>query len=94
MLNRTIRLPAQHAEDGCPIEPGKIFIAPPDHHVLIEDGRMRLSRGPKENRHRPAIDPLFRTAAKNWKPYLFIDSEPELADVFLLALGYLNQLGR
>jgi len=66
VLSRASRLPAQHAEDGCPIEPGKIYIAPPDHHVLIEDGKMRLSHGPKENRHRPAIDPLFRTAAENW----------------------------
>jgi two-component system chemotaxis response regulator CheB len=66
LLSRTSRLSAQHAEDGCQILPGKIFVAPPDHHLLIEDGRMRLSHGPKENRHRPAIDPLFRTAAENW----------------------------
>jgi two-component system chemotaxis response regulator CheB len=64
LLGRAGRLPALHAEDGQAIEPGKIYIAPPDFHVLIEDNVMRLSHGPKENRHRPAIDPLFRTAAR------------------------------
>ena len=42
---------------------GKIYIAPPDHHLLLESGRVRLTKGPKENRFRPAIDPLFRSAA-------------------------------
>jgi two-component system, chemotaxis family, protein-glutamate methylesterase/glutaminase len=65
VLSRATQLPVEHAQDGRNIEKGKIFIAPPDHHLLIEDGRMRLSHGPKENRHRPAIDPLFRTAAEN-----------------------------
>lgn len=64
LLTRAGRLPAQHAEDGLRIEKGNIYIAPPDHHILIEKGRMRLSHGPKENRHRPAVDPLFRTAAE------------------------------
>jgi two-component system chemotaxis response regulator CheB len=64
LLARAGPLPAQHAEHGQAIEHGKIYIAPPDYHVLIEDGAMRLSHGPKENRHRPAIDPLFRTAAR------------------------------
>jgi len=68
LLSRAGRLPAQHAEDGQKIEAGRIFIAPPDHHILIEKGRMRLSHGPKENRHRPAIDPLFRTAAEIYGP--------------------------
>jgi two-component system, chemotaxis family, protein-glutamate methylesterase/glutaminase len=66
MLNRASGLSAKHAQDGRRIEPGKIYVAPPDHHVLIERGRMRLSHGPKENRHRPAIDPLFRTAAESY----------------------------
>jgi two-component system chemotaxis response regulator CheB len=43
MLNRASRLSAEHAEDRRRIEPGKIYVAPPDHHVLIERGRMRLS---------------------------------------------------
>jgi two-component system chemotaxis response regulator CheB len=66
MLKRASRLTAEHAEDGKRIEAGKIYVAPPDYHVPIENGRMRLSHGPKENRHRPAIDPLFRTAAESY----------------------------
>jgi two-component system, chemotaxis family, protein-glutamate methylesterase/glutaminase len=50
-------------EDGHPIQPGHLYIAPPDIHLLVEYGRVRLARGPKENRHRPAIDPMFRSAA-------------------------------
>lgn len=56
-------LPASHAVDGEPIVAGRIYVAPPDHHLLVEDTHMRLSRGPKENFTRPAIDPLFRSAA-------------------------------
>jgi two-component system, chemotaxis family, protein-glutamate methylesterase/glutaminase len=66
MLSRASRLSAEHAQDKRRIEAGKIYVAPPDHHILIEQGRMRLSHGPKENRHRPAIDPLFRTAAETY----------------------------
>jgi two-component system chemotaxis response regulator CheB len=58
-------LPARHARDGEPIELGRVYVAPADHHLLVEPaGRVRLSRGPKQNRFRPAIDPLFRTAAR------------------------------
>lgn len=56
-------LPAAHATDGQPLQPGHIFIAPPDHHLLVGDGLLRLYRGPKENHARPAVDPLFRSAA-------------------------------
>jgi two-component system chemotaxis response regulator CheB len=55
-------LPAAHAQEGEPITPGRIYVAPPDHHLMIAPGRVRVSRGPKENRARPAIDPLFRSA--------------------------------
>ena len=63
ILNRAGKLKAKHPNDGEPIELGKIYIAPPDHHLLLESGRIRLTKGPKENRFRPAIDPLFRSAA-------------------------------
>jgi len=56
-------LPATHAQDGETALPGHIYIAPPDHHMLLEENAIRLSRGPKENHTRPAIDPLFRSAA-------------------------------
>ena len=63
ILTRSGPLPAAHPEDGTLILPGKIYVAPPDKHLTIHDGRVRIRRGPRENRHRPAIDPLFRTAA-------------------------------
>jgi two-component system chemotaxis response regulator CheB len=56
-------LPAAHAVDGEPIKPGRIYVARPDHHLLVERGVVRVTRGPKENRFRPAVDPLFRSAA-------------------------------
>jgi two-component system chemotaxis response regulator CheB len=56
-------LPAVHPEDGVPIVPGRIYVAPPDHHLLVKREHIRVVFGPKENRFRPAIDPLFRTAA-------------------------------
>lgn len=64
ILNRAKTLPAHHAEDGEAIVPGQIYIAPPDYHLLVKPGHIHLARGPRENSHRPAIDPLFRTAAR------------------------------
>jgi two-component system, chemotaxis family, protein-glutamate methylesterase/glutaminase len=63
ILNRAGPLRAAHAVDGEPIEPGRIYVAPPNAHLLLEPGRVRLGVGPPENGHRPAIDPLFRSAA-------------------------------
>jgi two-component system chemotaxis response regulator CheB len=45
-----------------------MYIAPPDYHMIVEDGRLRMVQGPRENRHRPAIDPLFRSAAMAYGP--------------------------
>lgn len=56
-------LPATLAEDGEPLECGRLYVAPPDRHLLVQGHRLHLGRGPRENRTRPAIDPLFRTAA-------------------------------
>jgi len=63
VLNRVNTIYAAHAYDNEPIEPNRIYVAPPDHHLLVERGRVRVTRGPKENRFRPAVDPLFRSAA-------------------------------
>ena len=62
-LNKVCGIPAAHAFDGEPIEMNRIYVAPPDHHMLLEKGVIRVTRGPKENRFRPAVDPLFRSAA-------------------------------
>src|SRR5262249_1015862 len=47
-------------------QPGHIYIAPPDHHLLLKQGYIRVTRGPKENGHRPAVDPTFRSAARTY----------------------------
>jgi two-component system, chemotaxis family, protein-glutamate methylesterase/glutaminase len=61
-------LPAVHPQDGTLIESGCIYVAPPDHHLLIEDGSVAVKKGPKENRFRPSIDALFRSAAYVYGP--------------------------
>jgi len=66
ILSRVSALEVVLPRDDGPIEPGKIYIAPPDLHLLVAGDRLHLSRGPKENRTRPAIDPLFRTAAASY----------------------------
>lgn len=66
ILTRAGALKASHPEDLERIRPGHIYVAPPDYHLMVEQGYMRVVRGPKENRHRPAIDPLFRSAARSY----------------------------
>jgi len=61
-------LKASNPFDQEDIQPRRIYVASPDHHLTIEDGKIRVQRGPRENRHRPAIDPLFRTAARAYGP--------------------------
>ena len=68
VLNRYGNLQSAHAIDGEQIHPNRIYVAPPDRHLLIDHGLIRLTRGPKENRFRPAVDPLFRSAAFNYGP--------------------------
>lgn len=64
ILTRSGQLPARQAVDGEPVRPGRIYVATNDRHLLLLDGRLRLSRGPAENNHRPAVDPLFRSVAR------------------------------
>lgn len=70
ILNRCVQkcqgasLEAVHPQDNEVIQHGRIYVAPPNHHLLVKNGYIRIARGPKENSHRPAVDPLFRTAAR------------------------------
>lgn len=69
LLNRhSHHMSVKAAEDGAAIEMGHIYTAIPDHHLVLEPGYMRLVRGPLENRHRPSIDALFRSAARAYGP--------------------------
>jgi two-component system chemotaxis response regulator CheB len=68
LIQRAGALPCALAEDGEPIREGRIYLARPDHHLLLEAGRVRVVHGPKENLVRPAIDPLFRSAAAAYGP--------------------------
>jgi two-component system chemotaxis response regulator CheB len=68
ILQRSGPLPAAQAREFDRLRPGHIYVAPPDHHLLVEPGKLRIARGPKENRFRPAIDPLFRSAAQVFGP--------------------------
>jgi Chemotaxis response regulator containing a CheY-like receiver domain and a methylesterase domain len=67
ILSRQGPLPAVIAEDGMEIERGRIYVAPPNRHLLATADGIRVNFGPRENRSRPAIDPLFRTAAVNYR---------------------------
>lgn len=63
LLERAGVLPASHAKDGDVFRAGHIYVAPPDWHLLVRDHSIQLSHGPRENHSRPAIDPMFRSAA-------------------------------
>jgi two-component system, chemotaxis family, protein-glutamate methylesterase/glutaminase len=63
ILSRSGKLKASHAKDGEAIQLGRIYIAPPNFHLLLDDEKVVVKKGPKENRFRPSIDALFRSAA-------------------------------
>jgi two-component system chemotaxis response regulator CheB len=66
ILSRAGPLPAKRPQHGEQIERGTIYVAPPDYHLLVVQGHIQLSHGPKENRTRPAINPMFRSAARSY----------------------------
>lgn len=68
ILSRRGRFRAVHAREGDPVEPRRVYVAPPGFHLLVGRGHVRLVRGPRENGSRPAVDPLFRTAAAAYGP--------------------------
>jgi two-component system chemotaxis response regulator CheB len=67
ILDRAGPLAAETARSGEGIDRGRIYVAPPDRHLLLLPNRVRLSNGPRENGHRPALDPLFRSAARAYR---------------------------
>lgn len=68
IVGRAGPLPVSVARDKERIKQGKIFVAPPNRHLMLKGDEMRVVHGPRENRHRPAIDPLFRSAAAAFGP--------------------------
>ena len=80
LLSHRGRLPASHAGDGQALEAGVIHVAPPDWHLVVEGRLLRLTRGPREHHTRPAINPLFRSAAAHWGPRV----------IGVVLTGYLN----
>ncbi len=68
ILQKETALPVRHAVGGEKLRPGTAYIAPPNRHLVVEDGTAELTTAPRENRHRPAVDPLFRSAALFYGP--------------------------
>ncbi|WP_027133194.1 chemotaxis protein CheB [Geminicoccus roseus] len=68
VLSASGSLPVRQAQHGMAIKPGQIYLAAPDHHLILAGGVVRLGRGPRENMMRPSIDPLFRSAAAAYGP--------------------------
>jgi two-component system, chemotaxis family, protein-glutamate methylesterase/glutaminase len=93
ILNRAGALPAHAAIDGENIDPGHIYVAPPDRHLLVRRGTIELSAAPKENGMRPAVDPLFRSAARSYRSRVVgVVLSGTLADG-TAGLGVIKQLG-
>jgi two-component system chemotaxis response regulator CheB len=66
IIGRYAHLKAHHATDGEAVVAGEVYVAPPDYHLLVEDGLVRVLQGPRENGNRPAADPLFRSVAASY----------------------------
>src|SRR5690349_17166454 len=67
LLARRANIPVVLGTDRLVIRPGMAYVAPPGRHMLVNDGRLQLELGPSVNRHRPAIDPTFRSLADTYK---------------------------
>ena len=67
VLERCGNIKVKAASDGEPMKRGMVYVAPGDQHLLLNDGRVVVTRGPRENRQRPSVDVLFRTAARVYR---------------------------
>src|SRR4051794_35100175 len=67
ILARQAKLPVDHPTDGEVVRPNRVYVAVPDRHLILSDGAVRVTNGPKENGHRPAVDTLFRSAAARYE---------------------------
>ena len=66
-LSKLIEMPVNYARNGAPLKGGQVFLSPPNHHLMVRDGKFLLTNGPKENLFRPSIDVLFRSAAVEYE---------------------------
>jgi two-component system chemotaxis response regulator CheB len=67
IVGRKTKMSCAYAQDGQALSPGIVYFAPPDRHLLVSDHTLRVTHGPRENGFRPAVDPLFRTAARAYE---------------------------
>ena len=93
VLASSASLPIRSATDHEPIELGRVYVAPPDRHLILARGHMHLSVGPKENRTRPAINPLFRSAALAYGPQVIGVILTSLLDDGTLGLWEIKRRG-
>ncbi|OBG67214.1 MULTISPECIES: chemotaxis protein CheB [unclassified Mycobacterium] len=93
IVDRSGPLPAVTAEDGAKLEPARIYVAPPDRHLLAADHRVVLSQGPTENGHRPAINALFRSVALAFGPRAIGVVLSGVLDDGVLGLGAIRSRG-
>ncbi|OJZ75323.1 chemotaxis protein CheB [Mycobacterium paraffinicum] len=93
IVDRSGPLPAVTAEDGAKLEPARIYVAPPDRHLLAAEHRVVLSQGPTENGHRPAINALFRSVALAFGPRAIGVLLSGVLDDGVLGLGAIRSRG-
>ena len=93
LLSAVSKLPARHPQNGELIEPGVIYVAPPDHQMLLKNDRVLVTGGPPENRFRPSVDALFRSAARAYGPRVIGWCSRAFSTMALPGCGWCNSMG-